>query len=140
MQFQHPHANSDTSATVAAEALPEARRVYQTPVLTMFGDVRLLTGSASGSGADGGTTPGMTKMSDLRCKEAVIRIGDHPRGFGLYLFSYKSGCGPVCPTGTRHFGVVAQEVAAIVPAAVSVAANGFLQVDYGMLGIHPVRH
>lgn len=136
MQVQPDHAASD----VADASVCPAKRVYQTPTLTIFGEVRLLTGSGNGSGTDGGTTPGMTMASDLRCKEAVLRIGTHPQGFGLYLFSYKSGFGPAGAPGTRHFGVMAQEVADIVPAAVSTAANGFLQVDYGKLGIYPVRH
>ena len=74
--------------------------------------------------------------SDPAMKENVARVGDHPAGFGLYLFDYKAqfrahGAG-------RQFGVMADEVEGIVPEAVSLDADGFRRVDYARLGI--TRH
>ena len=127
--------------TIPAESMSYCgKRVYIKPVLTTFGEVRLLTGNGSGSGTDAMGAPGMSMTSDSRCKQGLVRIGSHPQGFGLYLYTYKPGFGPGSETGQRCFGVLAQEVAEIVPAAVSTAANGYLQVDYHMLGIYPVLH
>lgn len=107
---------------------------YQSPALTVFGSVKDLTLNGTGSGADGGTTPGMTKQSDPALKENIVKVGDHPAGVGLYLFDYKPevldhrGCG-------RQFGVMADEVERILPEAVTIGADGYRQVDYAMLGI-----
>lgn len=124
----------------AEPAATKGKAPYLSPTLQVFGSVRVLTGSGSGSGTDGGTTPGMTMGSDLGCKENLVRIGTHPLGFGLYLFNYKPEfCTGYGSTG-RKFGVMAQEVETILPAAVSIAGNGYKQVDYAMLGVLPVLH
>ncbi|MBA3056247.1 MAG: tail fiber domain-containing protein [Sphingomonadales bacterium] len=69
-------------------------------------------------------------------KENIVRVGERPAGFGLYLFDYKAefsefGAG-------RQFGVMADEVEAIVPEAVTVGSHGFRMVNYALLGI--TRH
>jgi hypothetical protein len=74
--------------------------------------------------------------SDPVLKENALRIGEHPAGFGIYLFNYKTeysefGMG-------RQFGVMADEVEQIVPAAVTVGAHGYRTVNYALLGI--TRH
>lgn len=124
-------------AASKGQAAADGKRAYFKPRLTVFGEVRLLTGNGQGSGTDAKAAPGMAMASDSRCKQDLIRIDSHPLGFGLYLYTYKPGFGAA---GQRQLGVLAQEVAGIIPAAVSVADNGYLQVDYGMLGIYPVRH
>ena len=106
---------------------------YTAPSLTVYGSVRELTGANSGAAmGDAGTM----MSSDPALKENIVRIGDHAAGFGLYLFDYKAEFSD-CGTG-RQFGVMADEVEAIVPAAVSIGANGFRQVNYALLGI--TRH
>lgn len=117
--------------------LPEqGRRPYQQPVLTRYGSVRLLTGNGQGSGSDAMAGIGMAMQSDVRCKTALRRIGEHPLGFGLYLYEYLPA---FCNSERRktRFGVLAQEVAGVCPEVVSRAQNGYLQVDYARLGIHP---
>ena len=127
--------------TIRRESVVDCgRQTYKKPALTVFCEVRLLTGNGAGSGTDAMAGPGMAMASDSRCKQDLVRIGSHPQGFGLYRYTYKPGFGPCSETGQRCFGVLAQEVAEVVPAAVSMAANGYLQVDYGMLGIYPVLH
>lgn len=68
--------------------------------------------------------------SDRRLKTDSERIGTHPRGFGVYSFRYLWDT-----PGVRRVGVMADEVAPVLPEAVSIDATGFAMVDYGMLRI-----
>ena len=111
-----------------------SKKPYSAPTLTVYGSVKELTGSLSGTVGDG---VGMNMAaSDPVLKENVVRVGNHPAGFGIYLFDYKAefsefGIG-------RQFGVMADEVERIVPEAVSVGAHGYRTVNYVLLGI--TRH
>lgn len=114
------------------------KAAYSTPVLTVFGSVRNLTGGSTGGHNDGlGPSTSQLPMSDMRAKENIVQVGSHPAGFGLYLFDFKAQFRDAQGAG-RQFGVMAQEVAAIVPEAVSTDADGWLHVDYSVLGI--TRH
>lgn len=106
---------------------------YQRPSLTIFGSVRELTGSGSGSGGDNG----MPMASDASIKTNVVQIGEHPAGFGLYLFDYLPKFRDAFGHG-RQFGVIANEVEQIIPQAVTFASDGIRRVNYGMIGI--TRH
>lgn len=115
------------------------KKSYQRPVLRVFGSVNFLTrGGATTVNGDGG--PGMmVASSDRILKENIVRIDHHPIGFGLYLFDYRreyrERYGNV-----RQFGVMADEVEIVMPAAVSMGPHGHRQVDYAMLGItRPAR-
>jgi len=77
--------------------------------------------------------------SDPGIKECVIKIGDHPLGIGLYLFDYKTAYRDQWGHG-RQFGVMADEVEAVMPEAVSVHPDGYKMVDYAMLGISRSLH
>lgn len=116
-----------------SEQRPQVKkRAYKKPALRIYGQVRELTGGAGGSmNGDGGAK--MTG-SDRRVKRNIVRIGDHPLGIGLYLFDYdperRARWG-----SDRQFGVMADEVERVLPAAVSVGGDGYKQVDYAMLGI-----
>jgi len=107
------------------------KATYAKPELKVFGSVRNLTGGSGGNGSDGGN---MNMMSDPRAKENVRRVGTHPAGFGLYLFDYKAEYRDT-HGASRQFGVMADEVEAIVPAAVARDASGYARVDYAQLGI-----
>lgn len=113
-----------------------ARVSYRRPELTVYGSVRNLTGGSVGSMSDGtGTqTLAMGMFSDPRAKENVVEVGRHAAGFGLYLFDYKAAFRAKGGEG-RKFGVMADEVAKIVPEAVMADENGYLRVDYAKLGI-----
>ena len=120
--------------TVEISGSPAKKAPYATPSLTVYGSVRELTGGISGTLGDG-SNMNMT-ASDPAFKENVVRVGEHPAGFGLYLFDYKAefsdfGAG-------RQFGVMADEVEKILPEAVVVGDNGYRMVNYAMLGI--TRH
>lgn len=123
-----------------------AKRPYRSPTLVAFGRVSLLTqGSACSASNDGITCPaaGGSSMgmaaSDLRLKENIVLVGKHPLGIGLYLFDYKPAFREECGHG-RQFGVMAQEAAAVMPEAVSLRPDGYMKVDYAMLGIARAAH
>lgn len=63
--------------------------------------------------------------SDSRLKRNVVKLRDDPRGFGWYEFDYLWG-------GGRHVGVMAQEVEAVIPAAV-IDIGGYKAVNYNLL-------
>jgi hypothetical protein len=123
-----------------------SKRPYSPPMLTKYGDVRSLTRSGSGTQAenasnscDGVHKPGNATCSDPRLKENALRIGDHPMGFGLYLFDYKPQY-KAEHGESRQFGVMADEILQYMPSAVITREDGFLAVDYGLLGIVRALH
>lgn len=81
----------------------------------------------------------MQQASDVRLKENLSRIGEHPLGIGLYLFDYKSPFRDQWGQG-RQFGVVAQEVERVMPAAVTMHPSGYKMVNLAMLGISRGSH
>jgi hypothetical protein len=84
-------------------------------------------GTPMGVGAGAPTLAG-SLFSDRRLKTDIEPIGDDPRGWGVYTFRYLWD-----EPGTRHVGVMADEVAPIMPEAVAVHPSGYLMVDYGAL-------
>jgi hypothetical protein len=67
-------------------------------------------------------------------KENIVRLDTHPLGIGLYLFDYKGKYRAQWGHG-RQFGVIAQEVEAVMPEAVCMHPDGYKMVNYAMLGI-----
>lgn len=116
------------------DAKRSGRRKYAAPKLVTYGEVRILTQAGTASRNEG--SPGKKKVggSDRQIKENIVRIGTHPLGIGLYLFDYKSAFRALYGSG-RQFGVMADEVEPILPAAVSRHESGFKLVDYAVLGI-----
>jgi hypothetical protein len=112
-----------------------SRKAYRTPTLTTYGSVKELTGTKSGVNT-GDAMSMMNTESDPALKDNIVRVGDHVAGFGLYLFDYKP---EFTEFGTgRQFGVMADEVEAIMPEAVTRGSHGYRTVNYAMLGI--TRH
>ncbi|MBR0855765.1 caspase family protein [Bradyrhizobium liaoningense] len=66
--------------------------------------------------------------SDVRLKEDITALADTGNGLRLYRYRYRGDA-------TFYVGVMAQEVAQLVPAAVSRGMDGYLQVDYVLLGL-----
>jgi hypothetical protein len=66
--------------------------------------------------------------SDRRLKKNILRVGSHPRGFGIYRFNYLW-------SDTPYVGVLAQEVMERAPDAVTTGPGGYLAVDYAALGM-----
>ena len=141
---------SETSSNVAQPAL---RRSYRPPVLVRYGAVRDLTQTGSGSQSESNSNSQSDMpcindfkrhdscfgiMSDPRTKENVVRVGTHPLGIGLYLFDYRQPWAAQWGQG-RQFGVMADEVVAVLPQAVIRGDDGYRRVDYAMLGIEHAR-
>ena len=70
---------------------------------------------------------GCGRGSDIRLKRDIAQVGEH-NGINLYRFRYLW-------SDTTYVGVMAQEVTAVKPDAVSRGADGYLRVDYGRLGL-----
>ena len=68
------------------------------------------------------------RRSDIRLKHDIVLLGRLDDGLGYYRFTYNGG-------HTPYVGVMAQEVQGVMPAAVSVGANGYLRVSYEKLGL-----
>jgi hypothetical protein len=126
------------------------RKSYSAPSLIIYGAVRSLTQSGAGSMAEtgpymiGSTTfcsfqTNRRPCSERRVKENIVRIGDHPLGFGLYLFDYRPEHRAQWGRG-RQFGVMIDEVERVVPEAVSMHPDGYKRVDHSLLGIYQHRH
>jgi Chaperone of endosialidase len=120
---------------------PVGKHPYKRPEVREYGKVHLLTQGTGPVNGDGGQ--GMMYDtgggSDRRIKEAIVRIGNHPLGIGLYLFDYLPAFRDQWGHG-RQFGVMADEVETVMPEAVSTHANGYKIVDYTLLGISRTRH
>jgi hypothetical protein len=67
-------------------------------------------------------------VSDVRLKRDVELLERLPNGVGLYRYRYTW-------SDQVYVGVMAQDVAEIVPEAVVRGADGFLRVDYARLGM-----
>ena len=80
-------------------------------------------GSRGGGGFRGGG-----RHSDARLKHDIVLLGRLDNGLGFYGFIYNGG-------ERRYVGVMAQEVQAVMPAAVTRGRDGYLLVSYDKLGL-----
>jgi hypothetical protein len=140
----HVSGSDDGRDGVRAEgeqAASDGRKPYREPRLIVYGSVRELTLGRGGASADAGNMNAKPKKkpSDPSVKHKVLRIGTHPLGIGVYLFEYRPGF-RVDDHRRRHFGVMADEVEKVMPAAVSRDENGIRQVDHALLGISDFAH
>ena len=68
------------------------------------------------------------RRSDIRLKHDIVFLGRLNDGLGYYRFVYNGG-------HTAYVGVMAQEVMAVEPHAVTPGADGYLRVSYDRLGL-----
>lgn len=71
--------------------------------------------------------------SDIRLKENVTQVDTLPNGIKLYTWEWKE------ERNEPTFGVIAQEVADVVPEAVIIGEDGYLRVNYShpeLQGVH----
>ena len=85
-------------------------------------------GGGGGFRGGGGFHGGGGRRSDARLKHDITLLGRLDDGLGYYRFTYNGG-------HTVYVGVIAQEVQAVMPAAVMRTPNGYLRVSYGKLGL-----
>ena len=77
----------------------------------------------------GSTAPAVTLIiSDIRLKRDIAQVGEVGNGIGLYRYRYLW-------SDTIYVGVMAQEVAEVIPEAVQRGADGYMRVDYARLGL-----
>jgi Chaperone of endosialidase len=67
-------------------------------------------------------------ISDIRLKRDIAQVGELDSGIGIYRYRYLW-------SDTTFVGVMAQEVAEVVPEAVQRGDDGYLRVDYARLGL-----
>lgn len=82
--------------------------------------------SKKGLGGLIGAAASGVAVSDRRLKKNIHKIGKTKDGLSLYQYRYIDGSGP-------HIGVMADEVAKVVPEALGPVINGYQTVDYSKL-------
>lgn len=85
-------------------------------------------GGFRGGGGGGFRGGGGGRRSDLALKHDVVLLGYLDNGLGYYRFSYLGST-------KAYVGVIAQEVEAVQPEAVTRGRDGYLRVYYDKLGI-----
>ena len=90
-----------------------------------YGGARVGYGGARVAHYGGG---GVRRRSDARVKHDIVLLGRLNDGLGFYRFVYNGG-------HTTYVGVIAQEVQAIAPDAVTRDAEGYLRVSYDQIGL-----
>jgi Protein of unknown function (DUF3300) len=85
--------------------------------------------AGGGRGGGGGGGRGGGRRSDIGLKHDIALLGHLDNGLGFYRFSYNG-------SDKAYVGVMAQEVQAIMPAAVVRDKDGYLSVYYDKLGLH----
>ena len=126
---------------------PKTRKSYAAPNLVIYGSVGRLTQSGTMGNAEWNWSQFRCNLrdstkrpcSERRVKENIVRIGDHPLGFGLYLFDYRPEFRAQWGQG-RQFGVMIDEVERVMPEAVCMHPDGYKRVDHSLLGIHQHIH
>ena len=78
-------------------------------------------GMARGGGRGG-------RRSDVRLKHDIVLLRYLKNGLGFYRFAYNG-------SNKAYVGVIAQEVRAVRPDAVTVGRDGYLRVSYERLGL-----
>ena len=78
---------------------------------------------------DDDPVPPPTKvLSDMRLKEDVVRVGTATNGLPLYHYRYIG-------QSQVYEGVMAQDVFALDPEAITTHTSGYMLVDYAKLGL-----
>ena len=85
-------------------------------------------GGGGGGGGFRGGGGGGGRRSDIALKHDVMLLGHLDNGLGYYRFSYLGSQRP-------YVGVMAQEVQAVMPDAVTRGSDGYLRVHYERLGL-----
>ena len=117
-QFQSYTGGGQIGATPVAQAATNQGNYNTAAYNAQMG---ALGGLYSGLGSMAG---GAIAASDIRLKSNIVKVGEHPKGFGIYEYDI---------FGRRERGVMAQEVEKIIPEAVLEHPDGYKMVNYGAL-------
>ncbi len=85
-------------------------------------------GGFRGGGGGGRGGGGGGRRSDIALKHDVVLLGRLHNGLGFYRFSYNG-------SNRAYVGVIAQEVASVMPQAVVRGRDGYLRVFYDKLDV-----
>ena len=110
-----------TTSAVGSSPAPMSQTQTQTKQPGLFDYLTLAATGASG-----------TNFSDIRLKDAVTKIGELSDKIGLYRWKWNDAAKDL-GIDTPEVGLLAQEVEAVMPEAVSTAPNGYKQVRYDMV-------
>lgn len=104
-------------------------------VMAAFDQVRSSSSSADTDGSEADLLGDVAKaviigsyFSDSRLKEGIIRVATSPKGVPIYEYSYIG-------TNDRWRGVMAQDILATHPDAVTVGPFGMYMVNYDKLDV-----
>ena len=121
-QIQNPQFQAYSGTNVAAAPIFQGVQAQNQAAMDLYG-VKQNAANANMQ-ALASLAGSAMKMSDVRLKSNIERIGTHERGFGIYEYDIFD----------RHeIGVLAQEVEQIMPEAVLEHPSGFKMVNYGIL-------
>jgi len=68
--------------------------------------------------------------SDMRLKTNINQVGNLPNGLGIYTWDWTEDAVDKGLANDMHIGVLAQEVADVIPEAVVHTPSGYMAVDY----------
>jgi Chaperone of endosialidase len=105
-----------------------AGSAFAAPVLASFAIDALTISSAQACVSNCTVGASGILVSDRRLKTGIRPVAALASGLGLYRFKYLWG-------DVEYVGVMAEEVLDVMPDAVVKGADGFLRVDYRMLGL-----
>ena len=102
----------------------------------LLGSVGKILGAAAGTEAGAQAIASgvswLVGFSDERLKENVVKFGTLKNGISVYRWDWTDE-GRRIVGDQPAFGVIAQEVQNVVPAAVNMGSDGYLRVNYGMI-------
>jgi hypothetical protein len=127
-QIQNPQFQGYTGANVSAAPVYQAASDQAKYGMDVYGQkMAARNANMAALGSVAGAGMGMIqpfKISDMRLKSNIQRVGTHANGVGVYEYDID---------GHRERGVMAQEVLQVKPEAVTMRDDGFYMVDYGAL-------
>ena len=127
-QIQNPQFQGYTGANVNAAPVYQAAGDQAKYGMDVYGQqMAARNANVAALGSVAGAGMGMIqpfKLSDMRLKSNIERVGTHANGVGVYEYDID---------GHRERGVMAQEVLNVKPEAVLMGDDGFYMVNYGAL-------
>ena len=126
-----PDTDANAKINVSCSVLANCKRVYTNDERkTVNSESQTLSFAANPAQVDQGgtsTTKCNSQISDIRLKRDIAEVGRLANGLPLYRYRYPW-------SDIEYVGVMAQEVAAVMPEAVLRGTDGYLRVDYARLG------